>query len=85
MCVKLFLPKSGNCCHFWAVSGPGQNPEPCWPDSFGKMGDFINFEAAQVDFADDAVMEVEKCESAQTKWYEFIDDETQIDDNIEDY
>ena len=49
------------------------------------MGDFINFEAAQVDVADDAVMEVEKCESAQTKWYEFIDDETQIDDNIEEY
>ena len=51
---------------------------------FGKMGDFINFEAAQVDVADDAMMEDEKCESAQTKWYEFIDDETQIDDNIED-
>ena len=49
---------------------------------FGKMNDFINFEAVQ-DGIDDAIMKVELPETVSDNG--FIDDETQIDENLEDY
>ena len=46
------------------------------------MADFINFEAVQ----DDVIMENDECELAQSvSDNEFIDDEVEIDENIEDY
>ena len=50
---------------------------------FGRMGDFINFEA---DDKDSGII-IDDCDpEAQTvSDNEFIDDETQIDNNIEDY
>ena len=46
------------------------------------MPDFINFEAVE----DDVDMEVDECEPPQTVTdNKFIDDETQIDENIKDY
>ena len=50
------------------------------------MADFINFEAVEDDADDDVIMEVEECDPAQTvSDNKPIDDETQIDENIEDY
>ena len=52
---------------------------------FGKMADCINEETVQND-VHHASTEVDKCEPAQTlRDNEFIDDETQIDENIKDY
>ena len=49
------------------------------------MADFINFETVQDD-VNDAIMEVGECEPAQAvSDNAFIDDETQIDENIEGY
>ena len=48
---------------------------------FGKMADFINFETDDVD--GDAV--INKCDPVGQTVSQFIDDETQIDENIEDY
>ena len=49
-------------------------------DSISKMTDFINFEADDVD--DDFI---DGCELQTVSDNEFIDDETQIDNNLEDY
>ena len=46
------------------------------------MNDFINFEAVQ-DGINDAIMKVELPETVSDNG--FIDDETQIDENLEDY
>ena len=49
------------------------------------MTDFINQETVENDVYH-AITEVDKCEPAQTVGdNEFIDDETQIDENIKDY
>ena len=49
------------------------------------MSDFINFQSDEDD-VDDVIMEVNECESAQTvSDNKITDDETQIDENIEDY
>ena len=45
------------------------------------MADFINFETDDVD--GDAV--INKCDPVGQTVSQFIDDETQIDENIEDY
>ena len=53
---------------------------------FGNMVDFINFEAVKNDIDEGAIMEIDKCELAEAvSDKEFIDDETQVDGNIEDY
>ena len=49
-------------------------------DSISKMTGFINFEADDVD--DDFI---DGCELQTVSDNEFIDDETQIDNNLEDY
>ena len=49
---------------------------------FGKMADFINFEADDVDDVDDNF--IDKCDPDASD-NEFIGDETQFDDNVEDY
>ena len=49
------------------------------------MDDFINLEAVKDD-VDDVIMKFDKCEPVQTvSDNEFIDDETQTDENTEDY
>ena len=48
---------------------------------FGKMADFINFEADDVDDVDDNF--IDKCDPDASD-NEFIGDETQFDDNVED-
>ena len=50
---------------------------------FGKMTDFINFEADGVDDVDGDF--IGDCEPQTVTDNEFIDDETQIDDNVEDH
>ena len=53
---------------------------------FCEMADFINFKGVQDDVDDNAIMEVDKCEPAETvSDNEFIDDETHINESIEDY
>ena len=49
------------------------------------MDDFINLEAVKDD-VDDVIMKFDECEPVQTvSDNEFIDDETQTDENAEDY
>ena len=48
---------------------------------FGKVADFINFETDGID--GDAV--IDKCDPVAQTVSQFFDDETQIDENIEDY
>ena len=51
--------------------------------SLGKMTDFIIFEADDVDDVNDDF--IDECEPQTVNDNEFINDETQIDDNVEDY